>query len=206
MAPLLFFLFLLCKAASETVVVQVKPEQLGQDVTLPCDAGDVTIRAAEWTRSDPKPAKGILFYAGGFLDDKIQQADLVTKDLKTGNVSLILKNVSREDVGTYECRVATAGSRRKKRANSDFKLIKTVRLRMKDPENQNGDNNNNNNNGDIMDIFTRHRGGSAAAAGVFLLVCLVSAAVGLFLVSKFKRQREKKPEPSADEETGDNLL
>ncbi|XP_030287533.1 uncharacterized protein LOC115590329 [Sparus aurata] len=162
MASLLFFLFLLYEAASEPEVVRVGPEQLGQDVTLPCDAGDVKIIVVNWTRSKPQPSKDILLWRDGHIRSPIKgRVQLVDGELKNGNVSLILKNVSREDVGSYECRVATAGSRRKKRAVSDVKLIKTVRLQM--TENQKGDNSDRHNNKD--GASTRYLVGFEAAAG-----------------------------------------
>ena len=95
----------------------VKVEQVGQDVTLECRAGDVTIRAAEWIRSKPEPPKNILFWRDGHDQQDSSftgRVQLVDGELKTGDVSMILKDVKREDSGTYECRVITAGSRRKK--------------------------------------------------------------------------------------------
>uniref|UniRef100_A0A671U3Q4 Ig-like domain-containing protein n=1 Tax=Sparus aurata TaxID=8175 RepID=A0A671U3Q4_SPAAU len=84
--------------------------RVGQDVTLECQAGDVTTEAAEWTRSDLRPPKDILFWRDGRSDPTHQHSSftgrvqLVDGELKNGNMSLILKNVRREDVGTYECR------------------------------------------------------------------------------------------------------
>ncbi|XP_036967165.1 hepatitis A virus cellular receptor 2 homolog [Acanthopagrus latus] len=202
---LLFLLFLLSEAASEPVV-KVEP---GQDVILPCRAGDVTIRAVEWTRSDLVDPNYVLLYSDGQSDPTYQNSSftgrvqLVDGELKTGDVSMILKDVKREDSGTYECRVQTAASRRKKRA-AKSEPISIVELQV--TENNKGDNKDGH-NGDTDNIDTRHHVGLGAVV-VSLLVCLVAAAaaVGLFLVRKSKRPREKKPEPSADEETGDNLL
>uniref|UniRef100_A0A671V3E0 Ig-like domain-containing protein n=1 Tax=Sparus aurata TaxID=8175 RepID=A0A671V3E0_SPAAU len=102
---------------TEPEVVRV---ELGQDVILPCDAGDVTITAVEWTRSDLVAPDYVHFYRDGRSDPTHQHSSfkgrvqLVDGELKNGDASLILKNVSREDNGTYECRVLTAGSRRNK--------------------------------------------------------------------------------------------
>ncbi|KAM8746937.1 uncharacterized protein AB9X84_015096 [Acanthopagrus schlegelii] len=187
MAPLLFLLFLLSEAASDPEVIQVvQVVQVGQDATLPCDTGDVTIGAVEWIRSEPDPSTDILFWTDGHITSPIEdRVQLVDGELKTGDVSLTLKNVKREDNGTYECRVITAASRRNKRAANEVKLIKTIQLQVTE------------NNNHV---------GLAAAVGVFLLVSAAVVAVGLFLARKSKRQREKKPEPSAAEETGDNLI
>ena len=110
--------------------------KLGQDVTLPCDAGEVTITAVEWTRSDMVDKEYVLFYSDGHSDPTYQHSSfkdrvqLVDGELKDGDVSLILKNVRREDVGTYECRVQTAGSRRKKRATIKTQPISRVQLQV----------------------------------------------------------------------------
>ena len=101
-------------------LVQVK---LGQDVTLPSQAGDVTIRAVKWTRSEPEPPKDILIYRVGIpIKGRVQ---LVDDKLKTGDVSLILKDVKRDDSGTYECRVITTGT--------ESKPISIVQLQVTDP-------------------------------------------------------------------------
>uniref|UniRef100_A0A671VF92 Uncharacterized LOC115589959 n=1 Tax=Sparus aurata TaxID=8175 RepID=A0A671VF92_SPAAU len=110
--------------------MRVKP---GQNVILPCQTGDVTIKAAEWIKSEPKPPKNILFWRGGRLQSEYQQhssfkgrVQLLDGELKNGDVSLILKDVNREDVGTYECRVKTDDS-------ASLKTISIVHL-LTDPE------------------------------------------------------------------------
>uniref|UniRef100_A0A8C9XV08 Ig-like domain-containing protein n=1 Tax=Sander lucioperca TaxID=283035 RepID=A0A8C9XV08_SANLU len=88
----------------------------GDDVILPCQADGSSIRAVEWTRPDLEP-EYVLLYRDGHLDPTNQhpsfkdRVELVDRDLKDGDVSLTLKNVSRHDAGTYECRVASAGSK-----------------------------------------------------------------------------------------------
>ena len=110
----------------------------GQNVTLLCQAGNVTIRAVEWTRSDLVAPGYILFHTDGHSDPVRQHSSfkgrvqLVDGELKTGDVSLILKNVSRDDSGTYECRVAKAGSGRKKRAIIKTDPISIIQLQVTD--------------------------------------------------------------------------
>ncbi|XP_038586531.1 programmed cell death 1 ligand 1-like isoform X4 [Micropterus salmoides] len=122
------FVFLLARLSpASSDVVRVKP---GDDVILPCRrAGEASIRAVEWTRPDLEP-ETVLFYRDGrsvktqqhpSFKDRVQ---LVDRELKDGDVSLILKNVSSNDAGTYECRVATGGSRRKRA------IIKTEPIRI----------------------------------------------------------------------------
>ncbi|KAI3376416.1 hypothetical protein L3Q82_016436 [Scortum barcoo] len=165
-------------------VVEVKP---GEDAVLPCKAGDVSIGAVNWTRPDPKSEEYVLLYRDGrqvttnqdqSFKDRVQ---LVDGDLKNGDVSLKLKNVSINDAGTYECRVAAASTRRK-RAVLDDRPISRIRLEVKEKRNHTG-------------LF--------AVLAVSVLVCFT--VVGLFVGLKYKRQREKKSEPADDEETNDQL-
>ena len=116
-------------------MVPVRPEG---DVILSCQAADPTIRAVKWTRADLEPDI-VLYYSDGHLDPTHQhpsfkdRVELVDRDLKDGDVSLILKNVSSIDNGTYECRVAPAGSRRRKRAIIDSEPIRIIRLQVPEP-------------------------------------------------------------------------
>ncbi|XP_078101632.1 butyrophilin-like protein 2 isoform X3 [Sander vitreus] len=119
------------------LIVVVNP---GDDVILPCQAADSSIRAVEWTRPDLKPPDYVLLYRDGHLDPTYQhpsfkdRVELVDRDLKDGDVSLILKNVSSIDNGTYECRVKPGGSKRKKRAIIDSEPIRTIRLQVTEPD------------------------------------------------------------------------
>ncbi|XP_028419368.1 butyrophilin-like protein 2 [Perca flavescens] len=133
MAAFLFLLFLLSEAASDLIVVSVHP---GEDAILPCRAADVSIRAVEWTRPDLEPPEYVLFYRDGHLDTTHLhpsykgRVDLVDRHLKDGDVSLILTNVRSQDRGTYECRVASGGFIRTKRAILDSEPIRTIQLQV----------------------------------------------------------------------------
>ncbi|XP_030258290.1 uncharacterized protein LOC115572404 [Sparus aurata] len=180
-------LLLLTTVEAGSVVIRGEP---GQDVILPCNTSDTPIRAVNWTRSDLVYPDYVLFQRTTRSDPTHQHSSfkgrvqLVDGGLNSGNLSLILKNVSRDDNGTYECRVATAGSKRKKRDNDDLKLIETIQLQVTDP----GDQNKDNNKGTSTPLHV----GLGVAAG--LLVCL--AAVGVWYLFY------KKPQTSAAEETG----
>ncbi|XP_045921465.1 uncharacterized protein LOC123980911 [Micropterus dolomieu] len=172
-------------------VVRVKP---GDDVTLPCQAGEASIRAVEWSRADLEP-EYVLFYRDG-LSDPTQQhpsfkdrVQLVDRELKDGDVSLILKNVSSNDTGTYECRVAASRSRRKK-ATIDMPPIRIIQLEV-----------SGSNSGDVEEgNYSLYCGLGAA----FVLVCL--AAVGLAVGWKYKRNADMKSEQSAAEAVDNQLL
>ncbi|XP_028419356.1 butyrophilin-like protein 9 [Perca flavescens] len=189
MAALMFLLFLLSEAASDLHVVTVLP---GANATLPCQAADSSISVVDWSRPDLEP-DNVFFYRDGHLEPKQQnpsfkdRVDLVDRDLKDGNVSVTLKNVSRHDAGTYECRVEPDGSRRKKRAFLDSEPIRTIHLQVPEPAGARG-----------------YGGLVAGVAGALLLVVAVAAVVvGLI----YKRRRDNRPElPAADEAGEDQLL
>ncbi|XP_045921504.1 butyrophilin-like protein 9 [Micropterus dolomieu] len=170
------FVFLLARMSpGSSDVVRVKP---GDDVILPCQAGEASIRAVEWTRPDLEP-EYVLFYRGRrslpthqhpSFKDRVQ---LVDRELKDGDVSLILKNVSSNDAGTYECRVATEGSRRK-RAAIETEPIRIIQLEV-----------SGSNSGDVEEgNYGLYYGLGAAFVLVFL------AAVGLVVVLKHKRSEQ----------------
>ncbi|XP_028420596.1 uncharacterized protein LOC114546131 [Perca flavescens] len=133
MAPFLFLLFLLSEAASGLIVVTVDP---GDDAILPCQAADSSIRVVEWSRPDLKP-DDILYFRDEYWNTTYQHPDykdrveLVDRDLKGKDMSLILKNVSRHDTGTYKCIVITRGSGRTKGDTDSYQII-TIRLQVID--------------------------------------------------------------------------
>uniref|UniRef100_A0AAZ1XWI5 Ig-like domain-containing protein n=1 Tax=Oreochromis aureus TaxID=47969 RepID=A0AAZ1XWI5_OREAU len=89
----------------------------GQDVTLPCQApnNNNKIIVLEWSRADLGDKK-IIFYRDGKFVPAIQhpsfknRVDLQDRQMKDGDVSLILKDVTINDAGTYECRVYVEGT------------------------------------------------------------------------------------------------
>ncbi|KAM4537254.1 butyrophilin subfamily 1 member A1-like [Odontesthes bonariensis] len=109
----------------------VEPEQKiitaepGQDVTLTCRApnnNNIPIVAVEWGRAD-LDKEYVLLYRDGHYDPHNQhpsfknRVDLQDRQMKDGDVSLILRNVTTADRGTYECRVKQKGTKRRRRAN-----------------------------------------------------------------------------------------
>lgn len=97
---------------------------IGQTITLPCRApGNISIIAVTWTRPDLKTKYVLLFQNGKIVPDNQQpsfknRVNLKDKQMKNGDLSLILKDVKISDIGTYECRykerkgttVTTSGS------------------------------------------------------------------------------------------------
>ncbi|XP_039677859.1 matrix remodeling-associated protein 8-like [Perca fluviatilis] len=168
------------KCAVRVDYVIVVTVDSGQDAILTCQAADSSIRAVEWSRPDLKP-QYVLFYRDGHLDPTYQhpsfkdRVDLVDRDLKDGDVSLILKNVSSIDTGTYQCRVATDSSRWKKRAIIDSVPIRIIHLQVTEPGSEDGSSMNDvpgDGNSSPVGLYV------GLAAGGLLLVAVV-AVVGV---------------------------
>uniref|UniRef100_A0A668A4H9 Ig-like domain-containing protein n=1 Tax=Myripristis murdjan TaxID=586833 RepID=A0A668A4H9_9TELE len=114
--------------------------QPGDDVTLSCQAPDgVDITAVEWSRTDMKEEEYVFFYQDGHTDSGHQhpsfknRVELKDKDTKNGDLSVILKNLKKEDSGTYECRYKASGEGRMKRAFIETAPTSTIRLEVVGP-------------------------------------------------------------------------
>ncbi|XP_005755427.1 hepatitis A virus cellular receptor 2 homolog [Pundamilia nyererei] len=158
----------------------------GQDVTLTCRAPkNNIILGVEWSRADLRD-EYVLFYRNEQLDPDNQhpsfknRVDLQDKQLKDGDVSLILKNVSINDNGTYECRVK-AGTNRRKRAILDVDPISSITLSVVDPPGHTG--------GDTEDGGKEDGGKEDGSVGLKVglsvsTVLLVAAVVGFVIYKK----------------------
>uniref|UniRef100_A0A3B4WZK4 Ig-like domain-containing protein n=1 Tax=Seriola lalandi dorsalis TaxID=1841481 RepID=A0A3B4WZK4_SERLL len=85
----------------------------GQTVSLPCRGPrDTDITVVEWSRAEPEPEQ-VFLYRDKKPDPQNQspsfqnRVELRDRQMKDGDVSLTLKNVTRNDTGRYECRVQT---------------------------------------------------------------------------------------------------
>ncbi|CAI5671427.1 uncharacterized protein LOC120438248 [Oreochromis aureus] len=104
----------------------------GQDVTLICRApNNNIIEAVKWTRPGLETGN-VLLYPDDYFDSSNQhpsfknRVDLQDKQMKDGDVSLILKNVTINDSATYECRVFMEETR-------SWELIRIIHLRVVPP-------------------------------------------------------------------------
>ncbi|KAM9718295.1 V-set and immunoglobulin domain-containing protein 8-like [Menidia menidia] len=112
--------------------------EAGQDsVTLPCGAGKgKDIIAVEWSRPDLRP-DAVLLYRDGRVESDRQhpsfrnRVDLRDRQMKDGDVSLILKDVKIKDTGTYQCIVNEGGGNRRKR--SALETISFIHLMVSPP-------------------------------------------------------------------------
>ncbi|XP_062301335.1 putative selection and upkeep of intraepithelial T-cells protein 1 homolog [Scomber scombrus] len=105
----------------------------GDDVTLSCRApNNVNITIVEWSRSNPE--KQVYLKRDGHVVTADQDPSYVNRvqlkddKMKNGELSLILKNVSSNDEGRYECLYKEKTGGRRKR--SDINIV--IHLNVKD--------------------------------------------------------------------------
>uniref|UniRef100_A0A3Q4GS65 Ig-like domain-containing protein n=1 Tax=Neolamprologus brichardi TaxID=32507 RepID=A0A3Q4GS65_NEOBR len=83
----------------------------GQDVTLTCHTpNNNNIKYVHWSRADLESEYLLVYRNGQFFPANQHpsfknRVDLQDRQMKDGDVSLILKNVNTADDGTYQCRV-----------------------------------------------------------------------------------------------------
>ncbi|XP_063325905.1 polymeric immunoglobulin receptor-like [Pelmatolapia mariae] len=107
-STLMFVLFV--SADQKTITAES-----GQDVTLTCRPPDNNNNIVEWSRADLGDEYVLLYRDGHFVPDNQHpsfknRVDLQDRQMKDGDVSLILKNVTINDTGTYECGVVQTGT------------------------------------------------------------------------------------------------
>lgn len=87
----------------------------GQNVTLHCQGpSGVNITLLEWSIPEIKSDGYVFFYRNRRSYESYQherfkgRVELADPSMENGDVSVILKNVSVNDTGTYECRIITS--------------------------------------------------------------------------------------------------
>uniref|UniRef100_A0AAZ1Y098 Ig-like domain-containing protein n=1 Tax=Oreochromis aureus TaxID=47969 RepID=A0AAZ1Y098_OREAU len=107
-----FFTFLYLTVFN-LIFPKIIPAESGQNVTLTCRAANNNTIVVEWSRADLD--EYVLLYRdeGSVLEEQHpsfkNRVDLQDRQMKDGDVSLILKDVMINDTGTYECRVIQGG-------------------------------------------------------------------------------------------------
>ncbi|XP_030578747.1 signal-regulatory protein beta-2-like [Archocentrus centrarchus] len=104
--------------------VQVK---LGEDVTLQCQISKhETISVLKWSRADLSTDGYVYFYRNRRSYQNYQhpsfhgRVKLRNPEMKDGDVSLILENVTFNDAGIYECHIAVRNSGSSSRAHTEI--------------------------------------------------------------------------------------
>ncbi|XP_035771222.1 uncharacterized protein LOC102781435 [Neolamprologus brichardi] len=157
---------------------KIIPAQSGQNITLPCRAPNNNIIVVEWSRADLGD-EYVLLYRDEQFDPENQhpsfknRVDLQDRQMKDGDVSLILKNVTINDSGNYECRVFMKRSNRRKRAHLKTNPISIIYLSVVDPPAQTGGHTE---DGGKEDPVSTGRSALVAGLSVFGVICGVVAA------------------------------
>ncbi|XP_039874767.1 hepatitis A virus cellular receptor 2 homolog isoform X2 [Simochromis diagramma] len=178
------WILLVCFSPAEYADQKTITAESGQNVTLTCRAPNNNIIVVlEWSRADLEPDYVLLYRDEQFVPDNQHpsfknRVDLQDKQMKDGDVSLILKNVTSADNGTYECRVFVRGANHRKRAHLKTKPITTIRLNVSSPAGQTGGHTEDGSVGLIVGL------------SVFALL-LVAAVVGFLIYRKHKQQQNK---------------
>ncbi|CAI5659954.1 unnamed protein product [Oreochromis niloticus] len=170
----LLFVCVVDLASSEQTTITAESGQ--KNVTLICRVpSDKTIRAVKWIRADLGD-NYVLLYRDEQLDPENQhpsfknRVDLQDRQMKDGDVSLVLKNVTTADDGSYNCKIF----------NGVTKLWESINT--------------------VILIVPGHTGGDTEDGSVGLIVglsvsaVLLVAAVAGFLVCR-KREKTKSRDP-----------
>ncbi|KAL3050936.1 hypothetical protein OYC64_001251 [Pagothenia borchgrevinki] len=182
--------------------VKAKP---GENVTLQCSSStDAAVTVLEWKRSELK--QYVFYYRDSESMESFQnpryrgRVELKDPQMKNGNFTVLLKNVSTDDTGTYKCRVITRSNNRRKRSVIEF--VHSVLLSVSEgPEKEINDEHLK--NGHAND---EHPGGPRGHAVVGVgLVCLIVVGVGVGLVVKSQRAKEKRSLERVDEQVNVKL-
>ncbi|XP_028462230.1 butyrophilin subfamily 2 member A1-like [Perca flavescens] len=203
MAPagslLLLWALTTAAASNDTKNITAKP---GEDVPLRCQAPrGADIALIEWNRPDLESRKYVFFLRENSPNEKYQlpsyrgRVNQRDPEMKDGDVSVVLKNVSVNDSGTYECRVGIGG-------RDTPKLYSTIQLNVSVSGHTAGDKGDKDGGDKDGGDINRHYGLIAALPVVVVVVGMIV----LFILWVRKRPQNNNP---ADEEGGprqDTLL
>uniref|UniRef100_UPI0009B2E6AB selection and upkeep of intraepithelial T-cells protein 4-like n=1 Tax=Monopterus albus TaxID=43700 RepID=UPI0009B2E6AB len=113
------------------------PAKPGDNITLSCRAPSSTnIIVVEWSRTDLEPQYVFMYRDGRPVLESQHESfkdrvELEDSEMKDGDVSLVLRNVTINDSGTYECRVVLGKTTRRKRSYLNNEPISTIYLDVK---------------------------------------------------------------------------
>ncbi|XP_044198181.1 programmed cell death 1 ligand 1-like isoform X2 [Thunnus albacares] len=186
--------FLSCSVSAE---ITVKP---GDDVTLQCQSQrDEAIILFEWIRPDLKTDGYVFFFRENRSYENYQhpsfrdRVQLIDPEMKDGNVSVILKNVTINDTGTYKCHVSV-NSKRHELINTINLTVNTIYLKVTDSGHTAG---NTWTEGD-KDEGKKEERNLGLTVGLSVAAVLVVAVIVGFVIYRQRRQRPGAPVPQQD--------
>ncbi|MED6269408.1 hypothetical protein CHARACLAT_032825 [Characodon lateralis] len=171
----------------------------GEDVTLTCRAAEnKPLIVVKWTRTDLGSDQYVLLYRDDQFDPEGQfpsfknRVDL--KDVKNGDVSLVLKNVTTDDTGRYECRVVQRGTDRRKKSILDSDLISTIDLKVQGKKDEQPEDGGKEDRRQEDGGERNGRNTTGLIAGLSVLGIVVVVVVLVLVLHR--RQRPSSPEPN----------
>ncbi|XP_030581868.1 coxsackievirus and adenovirus receptor homolog [Archocentrus centrarchus] len=109
------------------------PVMLGGDATLQCQAPrGAVITVLEWSKTDLSSDDYVFFYRNDRSYEKYQhpsfrgRVELLEPSMKDGDVSVVLKNVTVNDAGTYRCRIIMSSTGNSDRVFSEDRLLRVT--------------------------------------------------------------------------------
>ncbi|XP_039892316.1 uncharacterized protein LOC120736337 [Simochromis diagramma] len=186
---LVFVIFIKSSSAKQINITAV----FGESVTLPCRVlnGNKTIDGLEWSKPELE-TEYVLLYRDGHLDLFKQhpsfknRVNLEDRQIKDGDVSLILKDVTTADAGIYEMRMSPR-TKRRRRANLGGDSICIINLSVVDPPGQ-------------------RIGLEIVLPIAVLLVVVVAAITGILIYRRCKKQKHQDTNEPDDCDSPDKSL
>ncbi|KAL4008152.1 hypothetical protein ACER0C_002004 [Sarotherodon galilaeus] len=172
----------------------------GQDVPLMCRAPNNNNIVVKWSRADLEPEYVLLYRDDQFVPDEQHpsfknRVDLLDRQMKDGDVSLILKNVTIHDAATYECRVVMRGTR-------SWKSISIIILSVDPPGQTGGHTEDGGKEDGEKEDGGKDDGRVRLMVGLSVCAVLVSVIVGFLTYRKHKQQQSEDSYQSPPEQDG----
>ncbi|XP_016522876.1 myelin-oligodendrocyte glycoprotein-like isoform X4 [Poecilia formosa] len=192
-----YFLLILQVSAADVAVTP------GGAADLQCQTpGAAAATVVEWTKDGLPASEYVFFYRNGRPYDKYQhdsfRGRVALKNRSgpgSGDVSVVLKNVSVEDEGTFRCRVRMSSSGTEAEEHLQVSRLRVALRSGNEPGNEPGNEAGNkagNEPGNVQRVFTDGAAGPKVAVLVgVLMVCVCVAGVGFYLFRRNKSSHQR---------------
>ncbi|XP_039462217.1 myelin-oligodendrocyte glycoprotein-like [Oreochromis aureus] len=195
------FLLISSLISATTSLQQDVQAKLGADVTLQCQiTKQEIISVLKWSRADLNTDGYVYFYRNKRSYENYQhpsfhgRVKLRDPEMKDGDVSLILKNVTFNDTGMYECHVAVRKSGRSKRAHTEISHFINLTVTAETHENiklvKTGDENME----EVVEVETRTDQMVVPAVSAAAASAVIVTTAGFVAMWRFKRKKQEPTE------------